>query len=223
MQTQVWVNHRAESLNSLILRSLGIHELVERVQWVSPLARLDQKGYKEYRDARFLRELGIDDPAYPLKRFWPKGGPVWDALAKVSLADRKEAVVLLIEAKSYPKEVLGSGCKAVDDSDSRRLIEKSLDATAAWLHTTRSGAWLGNLYQSANRIAHVYYLRELLGIDGRLVNLCFDNDPRKPTTRDEWDKAHLSFRKSLGLESVSTPWLVDIVVPAAPKEELFRS
>ena len=130
--------------------------------------------------------------------------------------------MLLIEAKSYPNEVLGSGCKAVDDSNSRRLIEKSLDATAAWLRTTRSQAWLGNLYQSANRIAHVYFLRELLGIDARMVNLCFENDPRTPTTSEEWKTAHHTFRKSLGLEHVSTPWLVDIVLPAAPKEELFR-
>jgi len=48
--------------------------------------------------------------------------------------------------------------------------------------------WLGRLYQSANRLAYLYFLREIGKIDAFLANVYFTGDPYSPTTRQEWDE-----------------------------------
>ena len=62
----------------------------------------------------------------------------------------------------------------------------------------RSGAdWTQCFYQYANRLAHLYLLRELNGIDAKLAFVYFVNDrsnpPREPVSRDGWEVAiHLA-------------------------------
>ena len=74
-----------------------------------------------------------------------------------------------MEAKSYPQEMYGQGCKATGES--RELIERSTKAAKDWFHADSSGDWLGPYYQFANRLSHIYFLREIAGIDAWLVNL----------------------------------------------------
>jgi hypothetical protein len=50
-------------------------------------ARLTGKNYAEHWDAAFLNRLDLEAHADALKRFWPSGGPHWDALAVVCLPD----------------------------------------------------------------------------------------------------------------------------------------
>ena len=64
----------------------------EEIEWISPLA----PAYTEYQDQQFVDQLRITLPAVPLKDFWPKGGPVWDALARTP-----KGRVFLIEAKAH--------------------------------------------------------------------------------------------------------------------------
>ncbi len=43
---------------------------------------------------------------------------------------------------------------------------------------------------AANRLAHLYFLRDVLKIDAYLVNLCFVGDPRTRTTQTDLIFAH---------------------------------
>jgi hypothetical protein len=125
---------------------------------------------------------------------WPRNGPCWDALAILRRAG--EVGVLLVEAKSYPHEFFGNGCGA--GAPSRRRIEQALTATKAWFGADAEADWLGHLYQSANRLAHVYLLRERLGVPAWLINVCFTGDPHSPTTLAEWRTALPPLHSELG-------------------------
>jgi hypothetical protein len=78
----------------------------------------------------------------------------------------------------------GKGCGA--RGGSRSLIESSLGRTKEWLGVERDADWLGRLHRSANRLAYLYFLREIEKVDAFLVNLYFTEDPHSPTTRREW-------------------------------------
>ena len=72
---------------------------------------------------------------------------------------------------------------------------------------------LATLYQSANRFAHLYFLRKIAGIDAYLVNVYFMNDrhwPHSPKTVQEWKPAIQDVQGRLGL-----------TVPVAFSEEVF--
>ena len=113
------------------------------LHWVSPRP----PRFREFRDGAFLTALGLAGHQEQLRDFWPKGGPVWDGLAVTQQSQR----FVLVEAKSYPEEVEGNGCKAALESRTYKQITRALDATANWLGIARSDDWLGPLYQSANR------------------------------------------------------------------------
>ena len=78
---------------------------------------------------------------------------MWDALARVTLLDSGRTGVLLVEAKSYPQEMYSNGCCASEVS--RTQIVKALQQTQRWLAVDNVD-WTGPLYQSANRLAHLY-------------------------------------------------------------------
>src|SRR6185436_13515711 len=155
LQMQIWANCRAREFSVAVLAALHLSYSPETVTWRSPVA---SSRFREYRDEAFLEALGLSPQAANLRRFWPKGGPVWDGLGIVQLTPSSRAVIL-VEGKSYPDEVRGSGCKARRGSNARKLIETSLADTATALGICLNSAWLGALYQSANRIAHVHFLR----------------------------------------------------------------
>ena len=216
MQLQVWVNCRREKLNAAIKQALGMPTPCS-IEWKSPVP----PRFKELRDGAFLRAVGLSSHRTALGKFWPKGGPVWDGLAVSRMPSQTNESVVLVEAKSYPEEVLGSGCQATPGSDARTKIEDSLAKTAKWLGVKNREAWLGTMYQSANRIGHLYFLREVVGVDAYMVNVCFESDPHRPTSLATWHEAHRQFRETLGLQSAQLPWLADIVLPAADRSEIL--
>jgi len=57
-------------------------------------------------------------------------------------------------------EIYGNGCQA--QGASREMIAKALAETKQWCHADPTADWMGPLYQSANRLAHLYFLRERL-------------------------------------------------------------
>lgn len=73
--------------------------------------------------------------------------------------------------------------------------------------------------QSANRLAHLYLVRELLGCSAWLVNLYFLNDPIGPVDQDDWKAELINVKASLGLTS-SVPFAIDVFLPALPSGEL---
>jgi hypothetical protein len=116
----------------------------------------------------------LPDLSGMLAELWPQGGPVWDALARVTLHGSRGPGVLLVEAKSYPQELYSNGCCASEVS--RGQIVRALQNTQRWLGVEQTD-WTGPLYQSANRLAHLYFLREVAGVPTWFVNLCFAGDP----------------------------------------------
>jgi hypothetical protein len=205
-QTQLWVNHRPDEVG----RSLGavLPELADAsIEWRSPLA---EEGYAEYRDGAFLAALDLSDHAGALAEFWPQRGPVWDALALVEVDG--ERGVILVEAKSYPGELFGPGCRALPKSRTR--IETALAGTQEALGLdVDPGNWSGRMYQTANRIAHWYWLREVVGIRTWLVHLLFTGDPHAPTTEAEWNEAMAVAYAELGIDA-PIDGIRHVVIPA---------
>ena len=157
---------------------------------MSPLAT---DNYSEYHDAEFLQAVGLERHAKHLKAFWPRGGPCWDALAKTQYG------CILVEAKSHVPEMYGSGCGA--SPKTRQQIELALAATKDWLGVDANANWMGRLYQSANRYAFLYFLRQIAEVPAFLANIYFVGDPRTPTSRVGWQAALRQVNSELGLRN----------------------
>lgn len=201
---QYYVNYRQNELSDTILQSQD--SLRGSLQWVSPL---ESDGFTEYRDEAFLACVGLSQLAAQFQAFWPRNGPCWDALAIVRRDG--ENGVLLVEGKSRPDEFFGDGCRA--GGRSRSCIEQTLAATKAWLGVDPQADWLGCLYQFANRLAHVYLLRERFGVPAWLVNICFTADPHSPTTLAQWQAALPAMHTELGLKT-DPPFVSTVFLPA---------
>lgn len=136
-----------------------------------------------------------------LARFWPAGGPRWDGLAVVR-GDGGDGV-LLMEAKSHPGELRNEAARCRAEGTSLARIREAF----AWTQG-RIGAeleiepWLGSLYQTANRLAHLVWLRDRLDGNAWLVHLFIVDDPTQPALavgRAEWERAALDVWRKLAL------------------------
>ncbi len=200
-QIQEYVNSNSGALDRAIVAALS---LLGAIRWVSPLK---SDLYREYQDFAFLNALGMNEFRGELSAFWPKGGPVWDALGVVSDTEG----VLLVEAKSHVPEISGSGCCA-KATQSIRKIDSSLTATKRWLGVSLERDWKGTYYQTANRLAHLYFFREVLHRNAWLVNIYFIDDPRSRTMLSEWEAAVVEAKRSLGINKI--PFYADVYLPA---------
>ncbi|HEV2500706.1 MAG TPA: hypothetical protein VGY31_14105 [Terriglobia bacterium] len=190
-QIQTYVNERGPELSRAIAEALQAYELdPSNIRWVSPIA---EEQYSEYRDEEFLEKIGAQHLAEKLREFWPGSGPCWDALARL------DGGCVLVEAKSHISEVYGNGCKASGRSLS--LIQSSISRTKQWLGVEPDAGWLGHLYQSANRLAHLYFLREIGAFDAYLVHVYFIDDPHSPTNLQEWADCISQVNVALGIEN----------------------
>jgi hypothetical protein len=143
------------------------------------------------------------------------GAPVWDALAVVeSEGGTAPAGVVLVEAKSYPAEIYGSGCEA--SPRSRKKLETALRKRKNWLGVPEDIDWTGPLYQSAN----LYFFREGVGIPAWLANVYFLDDADSPTTREEWRVALDQAKAELGLTGVAIPDAAELFLEARERREL---
>jgi len=214
LQTQLYVNARVSALGSSIRSSGLVLPQGAELDWRSPLK---QEAYAEYRDAEFLRALGLAPQAPALKAFWPARGPRWDALAIVADPARPNwRGVLLAEGKSYPGE-MRSSTRA--EGTSRQMIAKALAKTQSALGVTPNPeAWLDGFYQLANRLAHLVWLRER-GVEAWLVHLLFVDDPHRPTSEEEWATAMAATHAELGVPD-QHPWVGEVALPALARELL---
>lgn len=80
---------------------------------------------------------------------------------------------------------------------------------------------MGRLYQMSNRLAHLYWLRSVLGGRAWLVHLLFVDDPHGPTTRDEWTAAMEGANEELGLAATAVPHVGHVLLPARERDELL--
>ena len=161
------------------------------ISWASPLA---QDEFAEYRDEDFVLLTGVQLPRRALDAFWPSRGPQWDALGRLGSTG-----ALLVEAKANIPEIVSPGTSA--EGDRLKLIERSLSEVKSFLEVDPSISWSGKFYQYANRLAHLYLLRELNGQDAYLVFVYFtgDNDVEGPATASEWNAALTVAKRVLGL------------------------
>ncbi len=187
---RIAANEDAEAFNQLIIQNFGWEEN-EEITWVSPVQSDD---YAEYYDESFLDRLGITDLKVPLHEFWPKSGARWDALARTS-----SGKIILVEAKAYIEEGVDYASQA--GSVSMKKITEALRSAKESFSATARAPWETPYYQYANRLAHLYYLHRLNGLDAYLIFLYFANAPDvpKPCTTQEWQGATRLVEKSLGL------------------------
>jgi hypothetical protein len=202
-QIQHYVNHEPRLLEHEI--ALALNKRIS-LRWVSPLST---ELYREYHDTAFLEALDLARHRRALSNFWPNRGPVWDALALETLTDG----VVLLEAKSHLAEIRGGGCKAAATTSVQK-IDAAMMQTKEWLGIDQGVDWKGELYQSANRIAHLHFFRNVLAIPAWLVNVYFLDDPHSPTARSQWIPGIQDVKKRLGLSN--TPFCADIFLPAIP-------
>ena len=196
---QLAVNRSPDTINAAIASAMELPSGVS-IQWHSPL---EMDNFREYQDSRFLRNLGVELRHRKLSSFWPRWGPVWDGLASTS-----DGRSILVEAKANIPEFHSSPCGAGEKSLAR--IKQALDETKQFLFVPSASDWTTCFYQVANRLAHLYLLRELNGIAAALAFVFFVGDKtiseEKCTSRQEWEQEISLMLEHLGIRRDS-PWL----------------
>ena len=200
---QLVVNRCPKLIDNAIGEAIGLGQ-GETIEWLSPL---ESDCFREYQDQAFLDRLCNRPRHRQLNDFWPQRGPVWDGLAKTSCGRS-----LLIEAKANIPEFDSSPTDA--SLKSRRKIEDALQETRGFLRITSNTDWTKCFYQYANRLAHLYYLRELNKIDTALVFVYFVGDKtvrgREPVSKEGWEAAIALATHHLGI-GTNSPWIRDNV------------
>ena len=184
---QVLVNCRPMLLGDAVSQRLP--EPPSHIDWRSPVVA---DHYAEYRDQSFLDRLA-GSPYYcapaqaqcGLADFWPRFGPQWDGLA---VTDRGQ--ILLVEAKAHIPEMVTAPGQARGEA-ARQRIQESLQKVKSFVESKSSADWSASFYQYANRLAHLYWLRELNGHDAYMINLFLLNDAEMngPKSVEEWQSA----------------------------------
>ena len=179
----------------------------DTINWLSPL---EADEYAEYSDKEFVERLGVSLQGVPLGEFWPKGGPYWDAIGK-SKSDR----IYLVEAKARVNELKGLGLRATNE-EAKEKIEWALAQTRQFVEARSRHDWTAEFYQYANRLAHLYLLRELNGLDAYLVFVYFTNDTLMsgPSSREEWESAIMMIKQLLGIRQPHklSPYIADVFI-----------
>ena len=200
---QLAVNRCPKVIDEAVAEAIGL-EHGETIQWLSPL---ESDAFTEYQDHAFLERLGISPQYRLLEDFWPTWGPVWDGLARTSGGRH-----LLIEAKANIPEFDTSPTGARGGSLDK--IRKAFDETRAYLKVRSKTDWSECFYQYANRLAHLYFLRELNRFDAALVFVYFVGDTtvsgRNPVPYEGWQIAVDLATHHLGILAHS-PWIRDNV------------
>lgn len=206
---QIAVNRRPDLLLAALRAPLQLGEHVE-IAWQSPCA---EDAFREYRDLEALRKLGVGSlPKRALAEFWPRRGPVWDALGKTS-----DGQLVFVEAKAHIAEAASPGTQA--GAAARALIERSLAEARGYFAPRATADWAGTFYQYANRLAHHYLFREVNGLPSHLVFLYFTNasEMHGPESEQEWQGAIQLLHAALGLgREIHRPGVHDVFMDVAP-------
>ena len=198
---RILVEDRPQLLDQAIVSAPG-SDVRGAIRWLSP-RRADD--HAEYADASFLELLQVTLPHRPLADFWPARGPRWDALGRT-----RSGHVILVEAKAHESEV-ASDCAATGAMAQAR-ITKSLRETRQHYGTDPGCDWMRGYYRYANRLAHLYLLREVNQVPATLVFLYFCGEPKKGVAnRAGWDRVRKRIHRALGLPE-SIPGVLDAFV-----------
>jgi hypothetical protein len=182
--SQYWirraVNEHHEEFGRQIANCVG-NSVLCPIKWVSPLGPT----YRELRDREALSQLNIRTlPQRSLENFWPRRGPVWDALGRTN-----DGSLLLVEAKAHIGELASPRSKA--GAKSAEQIAATMSEVRGFLAPRSNSNWSNVFYQYANRLAALYLLRHLNGLKAHLVFVYFLNadEMKGPGTKNEWEAA----------------------------------
>ena len=196
---QTAVNRCPYVIDGAIANAIGLAS-GETIEWVSPL---ESDAFREYRDQAFLDRLGVTLTSRDLGEFWPPGGPQWNGLAGTS-----DGRYVLVEAKANLREFNSDPSRA--GPGSLRRIQETFAETQAFLRIRSEADWSKCFYQYANRIAHLYFLREVNKVDAVLVFVYFVGDTTvpgvRPVSREGRQAAIALAAEHLGLRA-SSPWI----------------
>lgn len=198
--SQRWIQALVNEYPHVLNAAIGLGS----VDWKSPLATDD---YAEYRNDQALELLGVQLGRRPLKSFWPRGGPQWDALGRAS-----SGAAILVEAKAHVGELFSGATDAGEISAAK--IAASLTEVMGGLHAKSGLDWSRRFYQYTNRLAHGYLLHELNELSARLVFLYLvgDAEMKGPDTRAEWEAAIRVLHEALGLPRVAAGFVSEVFV-----------
>jgi len=188
---QVAVNRAPNLLLEVLRPALQLDSNVQ-IEWRSPLAT---DGFREYRDMAALRRLGIKSlPKRQLSDFWPRRGPVWNAIGNTS-----DGQLVFVEAKAHLGETVSPPSRATPAS--LAWIRRSLSEAQRHFAPDSQADWSGPFYQYANRLAHHYLFRTLNNLPSHMVFLYFVNatEMNGPKSKDGWQEARGRMHSALGL------------------------
>jgi hypothetical protein len=204
---QIAVDQYPDLIDSRIRKALKTDAAVE---WISPL-RGDR--FQEFRDQDAWTRCRIDLPHRQLADFWPTGGPMWDGLARCG------DTVILLEAKAHIPELVSPRTRAKEPARGR-IVKSMREAQQALSPKSLDYVdWTDTFYQYANRVAHLYFLREHNRVNAHLVNVYFLNatDVQGPTDPLEWQGAIKIVKSYLGLgRTRMSRYMHDVFVDAEP-------
>jgi hypothetical protein len=89
-------------------------------------------------------------------------------------------------------------------SEPLKVIEAAFSKTPRWIGPRRDREWTRPFYQFANRLAHLYFLREECVVEAWLTHVYFTGDPYYPTSREQWDDWLREVRFELGMSFFAT-------------------
>lgn len=200
--TQLYINEHRQMLNCLIFSaSPGLtRKAVGEPVWVSPL-KAEQ--FNEYYDGPFLDALGLGKHKAALKEFWPDRGPHWDALAKVETDAGPGAI--LVEAKAHLSESKRDDESKAGDESATLINESLLRARKFYGVPDSAPSWFSTYYQVCNRLAHLYFMNEVLGVPTWLVWLLIADDPdwagEDPANPMQWRDHFISMYAEIGIDA----------------------
>src|SRR5437764_6633327 len=115
-QLRRWITERPDEVSrELTSRNEELAGWARRIEWLWPTAA---SGAEPRDDAWQL--LGLQEPSPVGDGWWPKGGAVWDAGARVHGPDGQIGGVL-VEAKGRESELTSGGCNATSEASIKTI------------------------------------------------------------------------------------------------------
>jgi hypothetical protein len=225
LQVQIYVNRREEEINAALCAALpDLGAASPDIRWTSPL---EAKKFAEHQDGDFLDSVGYGLQAGALKDYWPKNGPCWDGLAMVYSDSLERPGVLLLDSASSVDDLAGETCQS--KAVTRNRVKKAMREAREWLR--EQGAltldeeeqvdpWLGQHFQTAARLSHMVWVRQILEAPCWFANLLFTEDDDTPTSEADFAAGVSAVNAELGLAD-TVPGYANVILPSQERSELL--
>jgi hypothetical protein len=220
-QLRRWILERPDDLNhNLCSGNDELGRWARRIEWLSPTT----ESATELRNQAW-RAIGLPEPSPQAAGWWPPGGPVWDAVARVT-GEGGEIGGVFVEAKGRINELRSGGSKATAESSVAMIHSGFLDVQAA-LGVLPMHDWRRAYYQPASRLAVLWFARYKHDPPAPvwLVSVYFlgEHCPTVtvtrigPTSEAAWEPAINDLHDEMGLPApphALSPWWIESFLPA---------